>query len=280
MSRIEFVRKKVSGKKGMLIGLMIATALILSGLLLFTTSTRGNGYSPPLVIRGYVTDQLNNPIDGATVNLTDVSNGNWIVNTTNSSGYYSITFGGAGGKYWEEGDKLVGFAYYGSNQGSNDTIMWNVSNEWLNFTIDTPITIKHIIGPHHSHPVYGDYYYIRLNTIFNFTATDNDGVNATYVRIWYNGQWHPAPGAGKGKNHNFWVYGSDVPKNFTMGDFNWTGEGKYYIEFYSDDKNTTKQGVEYTHNQTHDVDMTAPVYEIDFGFYRYFSIIWIIIIYR
>ncbi|HEC76998.1 MAG TPA: VWA domain-containing protein, partial [Thermoplasmatales archaeon] len=158
------------------------------------------------------------------------------------------------------------------NQGTNDTLMppdnQTAGNIVMNFVIDTPITVKNVGDPHHSHPNYGyypdygsnEFYYVTLDTPFSFTATDNDGINATYYRIWYNGSWHPEPGTGIGKGHNFSLYTG----TFTLGDFPWAGEGQYYIEFYSDDNNETIQGVEYTHGQWHDVDETKPAYDVWF----------------
>ncbi len=267
MSRIKFVKGKINGKKGMLMGLIVAAAIIISGISLIMPA-KGNG-ATPLTIVGYVYYQDGTPAANVFVNLTDVNNGNYSVNWTDASGRYSITFGGAGGVGWNVGDKLVGFATNSTGaQGSNDTIMQDVGTIWLNFTIDTPITVKHLIGMKCLTGLY-----ITLNTTFNFTATDKDGINATYVRIWHNG-WYPTPGTGKGKDNNFYIYDNSsvygIPKNFTLWELNQTKnipaeEGKYYIEFYSDDKNTTMQGIEYTHNQTHIVDETIPTTSYSFG---------------
>ncbi|MCD6572499.1 MAG: carboxypeptidase regulatory-like domain-containing protein, partial [Thermoplasmata archaeon] len=261
MSRIKFVKEKINGKKGMLMGLVIAAAIIISGITIFTTPTKGNG-ATPFTIFGYVYYQDGTPAANVFVNLTDVNNGNYSVNWTDSNGRYSITFGGASGVGWNDGDKIVGFAINSTGaQGSNDTIMRSsVGSAWLNFTIDTPITTKTLTGMKCLSGLY-----ITLNTTFNFTATDKDGVNATYYRIWHNG-WHPTPGTGVGKGNNFTKYTG----NFTLWDLNQTmgvpaEEGTYYIEFYSVDKNTTMPGIEYTHNQTHIVDETLPTTNHSYG---------------
>ena len=260
MSRIKFGIGSVKEKKKIIFTAI--TMLVVTVSLVGIIPTRGSPGSPPLHIYGRVVYQDGTPVVGALVNLTDMNNGNYSTDITNDTGEYSIVFGGAGGPGWEIGDKLVGFVNdTAGNQGTNDTIMEDVGSIRMDFVIDTPITEKHLVGP-----TYGNNnYYITLDTIFNFTATDPDGIKATYIRIWHNGAWHPTPGAGAGKNNNFWRYGIDIPINFTLGDFDWAGEGIYYIEFYSEDNNPNIPGIEYTHNQTHDVDETAPIYNIDFG---------------
>ncbi|HEC82437.1 MAG TPA: hypothetical protein ENI53_00945, partial [Thermoplasmatales archaeon] len=119
----------------------------------------------------------------------------------------------------------------------------NVAIISYNFSIDMETiitTIKFI-------PRYNEW--IGINSLINLTCYGN--VNATYYRIWYNGSWHPEPGTGIGKGHNFSLYTG----TFTLGDFPWAGEGQYYIEFYSDDKNANEEEV---NNESILVDATSP----------------------
>ena len=259
MSKIGMRDKGILNKK-MLFVLGIAIALGISVNIIKTTAQQPQ----PYIFRGFVKYENGTPVANALVRLQDMNTGIIKETYTDTNGSYSVTFTAYGDSpECYDGDWLVGRANDSAGyQGTNDT-HFNFSYignppHWFNFTIDTPITTKHLIGG-----VCERGYYIRLDTIFNFTATDElTGVNKTFVRIWYNGSWHPEPGTGKGKNNNFWIYGEDIPDNFTLGDFDWAGGGLYYIEYYSNDLNGSE---EYTHNQTHYIDMYPPTYTVEFG---------------
>ncbi|MCD6448159.1 MAG: hypothetical protein J7L58_03840, partial [Thermoplasmata archaeon] len=267
MSRIKFVKEKINGKKGMLIGLIVAAAIILSGISLFMPA-KGNGGTPPVVeVIGYVYYQNATKVANAFVNITDVTNGHYGTNFTNQNGYYQIFFNAPNTSSVDLGDKLVVFANDSSGlKGSNDTIVseseYNANGGyiWLNITLGTPVTNKTLVGMQCQNGLY-----ITLNTTFYLNATDpnGDNVKAVYYRIWHNG-WNPSPGAGEGKGNNFTkVDGNHT--SFTLWSLGYTEEGTYYIEFYSEDDNTTMPGIEYTHNQTHIVDETLPTSSYSYG---------------
>jgi murein DD-endopeptidase MepM/ murein hydrolase activator NlpD len=102
---------------------------------------------------------------------------------------------------------------------------------------DTPPVTTKTVG----YPKYGqNNQYVTSNTEFNLTATDDlSGVDTTFYRTWYNGEWNPVPGTGVGINNNF----SEYTSNFTL-----SGEGKHHIEYYSVDN---AGNVENSYNQTH-----------------------------
>ena len=268
--------------KKKLVVTVIALAMSLSAFSLLVMQPAEAQVGEPYVITGYVKYEDGTPVANALVWLKDVDTGVENQTYTDASGRYVISF--IRGDECFEGDWLIGRANDSDGyQGTNDTYfnftIWTVygwtsrDTQWLNFTIDTPITTKTItdVCPERNYDEPRSRSWITSDAIFNFTATDElteGGVNATYVRIWYNGEWYPAPGTGKGKDNNFWVYGTDVPDNFTFNDLNELfgipveEGGIYYVEYYSDDANETE---EYTHNQTHIIDDTPPVYEINFG---------------
>jgi len=220
----------------------------------------------PYVIAGYVKYEDGTPVANALVWLKDVDTGVENQTYTDANGKYIITFIRDVECY--EGDWLIGRANDSNGyQGTNDTYFnftvlgaygWEPRDiHWFNFVIDTPITTKTItdVCPETDYNEPRSRSWIKSDSIFNFTATDElteGGVNATYVRIWHDGQWYPSPGDGKGKDNNFWVYGDDgnIPDNFTLIDLNESFDipveegGIYYVEYYSDDANGTE---EYTH---------------------------------
>ncbi|MCD6223063.1 MAG: hypothetical protein J7K12_05205, partial [Thermoplasmata archaeon] len=260
MSRIKFVKEKINGKKGMLIGLIVATAIILSGISLFLPA---EGQNPPMVeIIGYVYYQNGTRAANAFVNITDVINGHYGTNFTNQNGYYQIFFNAPNTSSVDLGDKLVVFANDSSGlYGSNDTLVAPQNGIiWLNITLGTPVTTKTLVGMKCQNGLY-----ITLNTTFYLNATDpnGDNVKAVYYRIWHNG-WNPAPGTGEGKGNNFTKVDGNRT-SFTLWSLGYTEEGTYYIEFYSEDDNTTMPGIEYTHNQTHIVDETLPTTTYSYG---------------
>jgi len=78
--------------------------------------------------------------------------------------------------------------------------------------------------------------WVTSNTKFNLTSIDDfSDVQVIYYRIWYNGVWTSL---------------IEYTENFTL-----SGEGKHYLEYYSEDN---AWNIEETHNQTHYVDDTAP----------------------
>ena len=94
-------------------------------------------------------------------------------------------------------------------------------------------------------PSYGNH--VTSNSVITLVASDAvTGVNATYYRIW-NGSWHPAPGNGYGKSHNFYIY---------SGSFSLSKEGTNYVEYYSDDALGNEEAI---HNKTYLVDDTPPI---------------------
>ncbi len=114
---------------------------------------------------------------------------------------------------------------------------WRIHNQTMTVDETPPVTQK-IIGT----PQYGEGMWVTEETMFTLTATDEGcdeggvGVNATYYRIWYNGSWS-----------NWTVYSQP---------FYLVGECIHHIEFYSVDN---LGNVEMITNQTHYVDITAPV---------------------
>ena len=120
----------------------------------------------------------------------------------------------------------------------------NIASLSYKFTVNFSIISTEI----HINPMY--MVWASLNSTINLTA--NIG-NITYYRIWHYG-WHPAPGGGDGIGDNFYIYSG----NFSLSSFEWTGEGKYYIEFYSvADGNT-----EVVKNVTFMVDASPPYISI------------------
>lgn len=89
--------------------------------------------------------------------------------------------------------------------------------------------------------------WISSSTEITLIATDSEsGVDATYYRIWYNGEW------------TSWVTYTEP--------FNLSGTGKHYLEYYSVDNVGNKES---THNQTHYVDDTPPDTEKIIGYNGY-----------
>ena len=102
-----------------------------------------------------------------------------------------------------------------------------------------PVTTKTV-----GDPKYGpNDEWVRDFTEFNMTATDDDsGVDATYYRVWYLGNW------------GSWI---KYDGNFTL-----CGNCKHYIEFYSVDNAGNPEAIQ---NQTHYVDNTMPEQTYEFG---------------
>ncbi len=197
------------------------------------------------------------PADGALVTVTNERTLEELYDTVGPSGN-----GGTSGWFlvdlatstigYQDGDNITVVIYgccahsmwAGTNSTTVDTTTASrIVNIVLEYDPIPPVTTKHV-----GEPKYGeDDEYVTSNTEITFTATDTlTGVNKTYYRIWYNGNWDPSPGTGEGIDNNFYIY---------IGDFNLSGECKHYIEFYSTDNAGNNEAVQ---NQTHRVDETPP----------------------
>ncbi|RLF45441.1 MAG: hypothetical protein DRN29_06710, partial [Thermoplasmata archaeon] len=116
-------------------------------------------YTTPCTIIGYVYDEGGSPVADAVVRIRDENTGAWGENITDGAGRFSITLGGVGGGptnpwvEWFDGDLLIGRATYGGKAGSNMTyinasrVLSSPGYLWLNITLGTPITTKHIGEP-------------------------------------------------------------------------------------------------------------------------------------
>ena len=244
----------IKEKKGAIIA-TILVAIVVASAISYIGLRPARADVGPHLIYGYVTYEDGTPVANATVNITDTEDGEWLVNITDINGFYSVNLGNIAD--WFNHTLLIGYALYQGWGGENTTTIDNTTfGQWLNITIDSPRTNKTI-----GEPKCGTGYYVTSQTPFNLTAEDAPNgtrltdVNATYYRIWYNGNWTPQPGNGIGIGGNFSLYTG----NFTLNQ----GEGLYYIEFYSDD---TLGNEERIHNQSHFVDETPPPYTpLQFG---------------
>jgi len=128
MSKGKYSIGSLEVKKG-LVALFITAALVMAIIPLKDIKANGN---VALVIHGYVYDENGNPVEGAVVRVRDLDTGAWGENVTIGApdpGHYSITLGAVGATSelpwgeWYDGDTLLGVATYGSQSGSNVTVV-------------------------------------------------------------------------------------------------------------------------------------------------------------
>ena len=164
-----------------------------------------------------------NPENGSTVN-TSINLSFTIVDKEGDSFNFILktNFGINGTRY-----NLTNNTFsYQINLQYNRTYYWNISvwdaqgmkNYSFYFFTRGEIYSYEIIGS----PRYNQW--ISLYTPIKFVSN----AEKIYYRIWHDGQWHPAPGTGKGKDNNFWVFNG----SFRLNEFDWARNGLYYFEFY------------------------------------------------
>jgi hypothetical protein len=117
---------------------------------------------------------------------------------------------------------------------------------WTFVTINEtmPVTFLQISQPSHGQ-------WITNSTNISFKIVNSENLNHTYFRIWHNGSWHPSPGTGFGLDNNFSIFSH----NFTIGDYLWSDEGLYIIEYYSDTIYGTMENI---HVENLYVDISPP----------------------
>ncbi|MBC7081431.1 MAG: right-handed parallel beta-helix repeat-containing protein [Thermoplasmatales archaeon] len=181
----------------------------------------------------------------------------------------------------EEGDYSEMWKYnvnwYKENWYESKGINTDENYVWANITsfsifaplLDLPPGTTKEIGE----PKYGtnDEWVTSLTPIW-LNATDGEsgsGVNATYYRIYFNGQWHPANANDEycGNSNiteidgTYWyIYFLNGSINF--GPIHFHEECEHIIEYYSVDNATNKETL---HNQTHYVDNTPPTTTKTYG---------------
>ena len=158
--------------------------------------------------------------------------GSWTAFSTDSTSPWQWNFSALSGDGYYE---LYTIA---EDNAANAELAPSSADESIGIDTGAPVTTVHLAGPEHGN-------YVTSSTVFNFTATDTNGVNATYYRAWYGG-WTPSPGTGSGTDNNFSVYSA----NFTI-----SGSGTHYIEYYSDDFLGNNEAL---HNSTYIVDDSPP----------------------
>lgn len=107
-------------------------------------------------------------------------------------------------------------------------------------------------------PVYG--MWITNHTNISFSVDNDEHLNATYYRLWYDDCWHPLPGTGLGIHDNFSLF----QENITLASLPWADDGGYYIEYYSD---TTDGSIENVHNTSFRADNTPPTSQVSLSSY-------------
>ncbi|RLF44644.1 MAG: hypothetical protein DRN29_08080, partial [Thermoplasmata archaeon] len=152
MSKGKYRIGSLDVKKGMAIAVVVAILAMTS-----YSWINAGAYNTPCPIIGRVYDENGSPVAGAVVRVRDLNTGAWGENVTDSNGYYSITLGGSGMPWteWFDGDLLLGTAEYMGRSGSNTTVInatkifgpYQPGYLWLNITLGTPITTKHIGDP-------------------------------------------------------------------------------------------------------------------------------------
>ena len=64
--------------------------IIVGAIILASLPERIEGLNQPFPVYGYITDSNGNPVSGATVRITDISKSTYILNVTDSRGYYQV----------------------------------------------------------------------------------------------------------------------------------------------------------------------------------------------
>ncbi len=114
---------------------VLVVALTLSTML-FGGSERGSAYTWPVNVRGFVTDSVGNPVQGANVTV-DMMSGATVRATkyydaTLSSGLYSVTFQSS---EWDPGNTIVAIATYGIYTNQNSTVAAADPIQYVNVTL-------------------------------------------------------------------------------------------------------------------------------------------------
>jgi len=122
---------------------VVAVATIIIGGILATSSPVSGGIAPKN-IRGYVKDNIGNPLEGAnvTVNITRGPITYTMYDDTNATGFYSVTFTPS---EWEEGDFINVTAKYDSNRKNESTVADLIPFQFVNITFG--FVIPEFSGP-------------------------------------------------------------------------------------------------------------------------------------
>lgn len=117
--------------KGARFSLMIVFTLTVVAMMIAPAIV--SGASGPKQVRGYVWDSAGRDVEGAdvTVNIRDPDIRATLSDTTDATGYYSVTFGPSD---WDIGDTIEVIATYLSNQETNSTSANSNPFQWVNVT--------------------------------------------------------------------------------------------------------------------------------------------------
>ncbi|RLF39469.1 MAG: hypothetical protein DRN12_06955 [Thermoplasmata archaeon] len=136
-------------KKGIVV--MFITAILAMAIF---PMQNARAYTHPCPIAGVVYDENGYPVANAIVRIRDVNTGAWGWNVTDANGNYTISLGGNDRPWteWFYGDTLIGTVTFAGKSGANvtiinETILNDIGHLWLNFTLGTPVTEKHIGEP-------------------------------------------------------------------------------------------------------------------------------------
>ncbi|MBC7128618.1 MAG: right-handed parallel beta-helix repeat-containing protein [Thermoplasmatales archaeon] len=170
-------------------------------------------------------------------------------------------------KYSMAGGWLRGEWYESKGVNTAENYVWaNITS----FSIFAPLieTVPPVTTKEIGEPEYDEW--VNYSTPIWLNATDEEsGVNGTYYRIYFNGQWHPLNGNDVYCGNSniteidgtyFYIYFLNGSINF--GPIHFHEECEHIIEFFSIDN---AGNVETTHNQTHYVDNTPPTTTLTFG---------------
>jgi hypothetical protein len=109
----------------------VALALVTSALMASDGALAAIG---PKQVKGYIWDNVGNPVEGAQVTVNILAQSDSSIRATlsedsNAIGYYSMSF--AMGE-WDEGDMIEVLATYDSIQEPNSTVATDYPSQWVN----------------------------------------------------------------------------------------------------------------------------------------------------